>query len=73
MDSDRRKTLMAITIIIAFFILIMITVGLWIAGKGVISPVPPDNAIKIIFISPTPGTGNTGVTPEIRVSPEIIP
>jgi hypothetical protein len=51
----------------------MITVGLWIAGKGVISPVPPDNAIKIIFISPTPGTGNAGVTPEIRVSPEIIP
>lgn len=73
MDSDRRKTLMAITIIIGFFILVMIVVGMWITGKSVISPVPPDNVIKIIFISPTPASSAVSGTPEIKLSPTKIP
>lgn len=51
--DDRRKTLTAIAIIIGFFVLVIVVAVAIISGKKIVSPVPEDNAIKIIFISPT--------------------
>ncbi|MEK7129539.1 MAG: hypothetical protein AAB803_00830 [Patescibacteria group bacterium] len=53
--DDRRRTLAAVTLLFGFFILIAIVVGVLFSGRKPVSPVPEDNAIKIIFISPTPG------------------
>lgn len=52
--DDRRRTLAAITVIIGFLVLVSIVVGVLVSGKKVLSPVPEDNAIKIIFVSPSP-------------------
>lgn len=51
--DDRTRTLAAITVIIGIFVLVAIVVGLLVSGKTVLSPVPEDNAIKIIFVSPS--------------------
>jgi len=51
--DDRRRTLAAITVIIGVLILVSIVVGLLVSEKKVLSPVPEDNAIKIIFVSPS--------------------
>jgi hypothetical protein len=50
--DDRRRTLAAITVLIGFLVLVSIIVGVIVNSKKVISPVPEDNAIKIIFVSP---------------------
>ncbi|MBI5619979.1 hypothetical protein HY950_03390 [Candidatus Gottesmanbacteria bacterium] len=52
--DDRRRTLAAVTLLFGFFILIAIVVGVLLSARKTVSPVPEDNAIKIIFISPTP-------------------
>lgn len=52
--DDRRKTLAAITVIVGFLVLVIAIIGVIVSGKKTVSPVPEDNAIKIIFISPTP-------------------
>ena len=52
MDS-RRKMLATLTVIVALFILVIIVIGMILSSRRVISPVPEDNAIKIIFITPT--------------------
>jgi hypothetical protein len=57
MDTDRRRTLAAITLIIGFFVLVAVVVGVLVSGKKILSPVPEDSsAIKIIFITPTPAS-----------------
>ena len=60
--DDRRRTLAAITVLIGFLVLVAIVVGAIVNSKKVISPVPEDNAIKIIFVSPT-------VIPVVTASP----
>jgi hypothetical protein len=52
--DDRKRTLAAITVIIGFLVLVSVIVGVLMSGKKVLSPVPEDNAIKIIFVSPSP-------------------
>ncbi len=52
--DDRRRTLAAITIIIGFFVLVAMVVGVLVSGKKIVSPVPEESAIRIIFITPTP-------------------
>ena len=52
--EDRTKTIAAITILIGIVVLILVVIGVIISGKKVVSPVPPEGSIKIIFISPTP-------------------
>lgn len=52
--DDRKRTLAAITVIIGFLVLVSIVVGVLVSGKKILSPVPEDNAIKIIFVSPSP-------------------
>lgn len=52
--DDRKRTLAAVTIIVAFLVLVAVVVGVLVTGNKVVSPVPDENAIKIIFISPTP-------------------
>lgn len=51
--DDRRRTLAAISVIVGFLLLVAIVVGVLISGKKILSPVPEDDAIKIIFVSPT--------------------
>lgn len=52
--DDRRRTLAAITIIIGFFVLVAVVVGVLVSGKKIVSPVPEESAIRIIFVTPTP-------------------
>ncbi len=52
--DDRRKTLAALTVIIVGIVFVVIIIGVLLSGKKVLSPVPEDSAIKIIFVSPSP-------------------
>lgn len=70
--DDRRKTIAAITIIIGVFALILIVIGVLLAGNKTVSPVPDEGAIKIIFVSPTPvvlATPSASLTPTKAVTP----
>lgn len=66
--DDRRRTLAAITVIIGILVIVSIVVGILMSGKKVLSPVPEDSAIKIIFISPTPLPA-VSVTPTKKPAP----
>jgi len=52
--DDQKKTLAAITLVVGFLVLVVVVVGMVISGRKVVSPVPEENEIKIIFVSPTP-------------------
>ncbi|MBI2404726.1 hypothetical protein HYV22_00930 [Candidatus Gottesmanbacteria bacterium] len=71
--DDRRKTLTAVAIIIGFVVLVVVIVASVLSRKKIISPVPEDNAIKIIFITPTPppagGSGQVPATPSASPKP----
>ncbi len=55
MDTDRRRTLAAITLIVGFLVLVAVVVGVLVSGRKIVSPVPEDtSAIKIIFVTSTP-------------------
>lgn len=54
--EERRKTLVAVAIIIGFFVLVIVVVGSIISGRKIASPVPEESGIKIIFLTPTPST-----------------
>jgi hypothetical protein len=54
--DDRRRTLAAITLIVGFLVLVAVIVGVLVSGKKILSPVPEDSAIKIIFVTPTPAS-----------------
>lgn len=51
--EERTKTIAAIAILIGIAALVLIIIGIVITGKKVVSPIPTEGAIKIIFISPT--------------------
>jgi len=51
--DDRKRTLAAISLIAGFFLIVAIIIGVLVTGKKVLSPIPDDPAIKIMFISPT--------------------
>jgi hypothetical protein len=53
--DDRTKTIAATGIIISFFLFVVIIVVVMLTGKKVLSPVPEEGAIKIIFLTPTQG------------------
>ncbi|MEK7065434.1 MAG: hypothetical protein AAB961_00435 [Patescibacteria group bacterium] len=70
--DDRRKTIAAITIIIGVGALILIVIGVLLAGNKTVSPVPDEGAIKIIFVSPTPvviASPSASLTPTKAVTP----
>lgn len=52
--EERRKTLVAVAIIVGFLVLVVVVIGSIISGKKIVSPVPEDSAIKIIYLTPTP-------------------
>jgi hypothetical protein len=54
--DDRRRTLAAIALIVGFLVLVAVIVGVLVSGKKILSPVPEDSAIKIIFVTPTPAS-----------------
>lgn len=51
--DDRQKTIAALTIIALVVVCIVIIIGLVVSSRRVVSPVPDEGAIKVIFISPT--------------------
>jgi len=53
--DDRTKTVAATGIIIGILFIVVIIVVL-LTSKKVLSPVPDEGAIKIIFLTPTPVT-----------------
>lgn len=52
--GDRSKTIAALIIIVG--IVLIATAGILriLGGNKIVSPIPDESAIKIIFISPTP-------------------
>jgi len=69
--EERTKTIAAITILVGFVVLVIVVIGIIISGRKVISPVPAEGSIKIIFISPTPipiVTASASATPKIPSS-----
>ena len=52
--EERKKTVAAVAIIIVILVFFVIGVTVFLSGKKVISPVPDEGAIKIIFVTPTP-------------------
>ncbi|MEK7592029.1 MAG: hypothetical protein AAB508_01395 [Patescibacteria group bacterium] len=54
MDEDRSRTLAAVTVIIGGILLVVLVVGIILTRNTLVSPVPESNAIKIIFLTPTP-------------------
>jgi hypothetical protein len=62
--DDRSKTLAALTVIVGSVVLIVVVIGVVLSGKKVISPVPEESAIRIIFVSPSPSAvPSTVLTP----------
>ena len=51
--DDRRKTIAALTIIVGVIVLVVVIVGVVVSSRKVVSPVPDEGAIRVIFISPT--------------------
>ncbi len=70
--NDRSKTLTAVAIIIGFFVLVIVILGVIITRKQIVSPVPEDNAIKIIFVTPTP-VSTSSATPNVSPTPSFSP
>ena len=52
--EERTKTIAAIAILVGIAALILIVIGIVVTGKKVVSPIPDEGAIKIIFITPAP-------------------
>lgn len=52
--EDRSKTLAAIAIIVGFLVFVVIVIGMVLNRKNLVSPIPEESVIKIIFVSPTP-------------------
>ena len=50
--DDRKKTIAALTIAVGGIVLVVIIIGVNHRQK-VVSPVPDEGAIRVIFISPT--------------------
>ncbi len=68
--DDRTKTIAATGIVIGFFLIVIIILVVLLTGKKVLSPVPDEGAIKIIFLTPTPVSAGTSsavlsVTPAV--------
>jgi undecaprenyl-diphosphatase len=51
--DERRRMLAVLTVLIGVFVLVIVVIGMIISSRRVLSPVPEDNAIKIIFVTPT--------------------
>lgn len=57
--DERRKTLAAITVLVGLIVFVIVVIGAVMSSRQVLSPVPSQDTIRIIFVSPTP----TRVTP----------
>lgn len=79
--DDRRKTAAAITLILIVLTLIVFgSIALVTRKKTVVSPIPEDGAIKIIFVTLTPTlppspsqTPTPTVKPKITATPKSTP
>lgn len=60
--DDRKRTLAAITVLVGILVLAIVIIGVVVSARRVVSPVPEDDAIKIIFITPT-------IAPAVTVEP----
>lgn len=71
--DDRRKTIAAITLIVlVLFFVALITAIFVLRKKPVVSPVPEEGAIRIIFVSPTTTpTPTTAATPTSTPKPKV--
>lgn len=70
--DDRRKTIAAITLIVIVILFVFLVVGVLLTRKmPVVSPVPEEGAIRIIFVSPTlTPTPSAAVTPTPTPKPK---
>ena len=52
--NDRTRTGLAVILIFGFLLLLALAVKIFVFGNRIISPIPAESAIKIIFVTPTP-------------------
>jgi hypothetical protein len=68
--DDRKKTKTAIIIIIFFGVILIVTFLMLFTRNQIISPVPEDSVIKIIFITPTSKPSSTNmIIPTLTINP----
>ena len=53
--DDRRRKLAAIVLVVGFLLIVAIIVGVINSARKTLSPVPEEPAIRVIFLTPTPG------------------
>jgi hypothetical protein len=51
--DDRTKTIAAVAIIVGVILLVVVAVAAVVTRKTIVSPVPDDGAIRIVFVTPT--------------------
>jgi len=51
--TERSKTLAAVAILVVLFTFVVVSIILIVTKRNIVSPLPEESAIKIIFISPT--------------------
>jgi len=66
--DDRTKTVAASGIIIGIFLLVVVVIAILLTNKKVLSPVPDEGAIKIIFLTPTSIPSGGLATPSATMS-----
>jgi len=52
--NDRQKTVAAVSIIIGVLLLVGVIVGAFLSRKTIVSPIPEEAAIKVIFVTQAP-------------------
>lgn len=67
--DDRRRTLVAVALIVGVLVAVAILVGSIATRTVVVSPLPAESAIKIIFNTPTIAPGqSTTPTPSSKAA-----
>lgn len=52
--DERKKTLAAVTVLVGIIIFIIIIIGVIVSSRNVVSPIPDEQVLRVIFITPTP-------------------
>lgn len=51
--DDRRRTLVAVALIVGVLVIVAVFAGTMMTRTSIVSPLPQESAIKIIFNTPT--------------------
>ncbi len=69
--DQRAKLLRLFILLVGSIFLVILVTGILITNGSPLSPIPPESPVKIIYMTPTPGTSDRAVVP--KYSPTSIP